>query len=321
MLPMKLDLTEELAATLRQLRLNHPVNGEVLTAENLSKAIGNNRAWMSQIESRRLKKIKREDIIKIYKLLYNEPDDAKAERKAESTLMLFDNDIYISEDIAGITNCLNEIKNVLISQYNSLASEESKLELISCLKTIKHNFKYNYVHACKIYGIPFAITGDTNIFLRNEIKDIYINGLDDIISVYQNSINNLTKRLEVESFIKYSTEIYQNIIKKINTMSIASTLGDITSVIFEIIGFGNCLISYIKIKQKNKDILSTTINIDDAFDMLIQMITLLSNVIQYEQFKYSIKAPSIESTPDELAELELNLNNALLDIIKYVFSN
>lgn len=68
MLPMKLDLTEELAATLRQLRLDHPVNGEVLTAENLSKAIGNNRAWMSQIESRRLKKIRREDIIAIYKV-------------------------------------------------------------------------------------------------------------------------------------------------------------------------------------------------------------------------------------------------------------
>ena len=70
MLPMKLDLTEELAATLRQLRLDHPVNGEVLTAEKLSKAKGNNRAWMSQIESRRLKKIKREDVIKIYRLLY-----------------------------------------------------------------------------------------------------------------------------------------------------------------------------------------------------------------------------------------------------------
>lgn len=86
MLPMKLDLTEELAATLRQLRLDHPVNGEVLTAENLSKAIGNNRAWMSQIESRRLKKIKREDIIKIYKLLYNESEDYKAEYRAELAL-------------------------------------------------------------------------------------------------------------------------------------------------------------------------------------------------------------------------------------------
>lgn len=93
MLPMKLDLTEELAATLRQLRLEHPVNGEVLTAENLSKAIGNNRAWMSQIESRRLKKIKREDIIKIYKLLYNESDDYKAEYRAELALEKFYIDI------------------------------------------------------------------------------------------------------------------------------------------------------------------------------------------------------------------------------------
>lgn len=89
MLPVKMELTEELAATLRQLRLDHPINGEVLTAENLSKAIGNNRAWMSQIESRRLKKIKREDIIKIYKLLYNEPNDYQAEYRAEIDLMQF----------------------------------------------------------------------------------------------------------------------------------------------------------------------------------------------------------------------------------------
>lgn len=89
MLPMKLDLTEELAATFRQLRLDHPVNGEVLTAENLSKAIGNNRAWMSQIESRRLKKIRREDIIKIFKILYNEDDECKAEYRAELILEKF----------------------------------------------------------------------------------------------------------------------------------------------------------------------------------------------------------------------------------------
>ena len=77
MLPIKMDLTEKVAATLRKLRLEYPVNGEILTAEKLSKAIGNNRAWMSQIESRRLKKIKREDIIKIYKLLHNVKDDTK----------------------------------------------------------------------------------------------------------------------------------------------------------------------------------------------------------------------------------------------------
>ena len=56
MLPINLDLTEDLAAKLREIRLNNPIDGEILTAEKLSKAIGNNRAWMSQIESRRLKK-------------------------------------------------------------------------------------------------------------------------------------------------------------------------------------------------------------------------------------------------------------------------
>ena len=88
MLPMKIELTEKVAATLRRFRLEHPVNGEVLTAEKLSKEIGNNRAWMSQIESRRLKKIRREDIIKIYRCLYN-TDDRTSEEKAESDLRDF----------------------------------------------------------------------------------------------------------------------------------------------------------------------------------------------------------------------------------------
>ena len=88
MLPINLDLTESLAAKLREIRLNNPINGEILTAENLSKAIGNNRAWMSQIESRRLKKIRREDIIKIYRYLYN-TDDRTSEEKAESDLRNF----------------------------------------------------------------------------------------------------------------------------------------------------------------------------------------------------------------------------------------
>ena len=74
MLPMKLNLTEELASELRHLRLSHPVNGEILTAEKLSKELGKNRAWVSQIESRRLKKIKREDVIKLYKLYYGYSD-------------------------------------------------------------------------------------------------------------------------------------------------------------------------------------------------------------------------------------------------------
>lgn len=87
MLPIKIELTKELSVKLRDLRLNNPVDGTVLTAENLSKAIGNNRAWMSQIESGRLKNIKREDLISIYKLLFHISSDIEAENKAETDLL------------------------------------------------------------------------------------------------------------------------------------------------------------------------------------------------------------------------------------------
>lgn len=47
----KVRITEEFAKDLRALRLNHPVNGQVLTAQGLSFAINKPRVWMSQLES------------------------------------------------------------------------------------------------------------------------------------------------------------------------------------------------------------------------------------------------------------------------------
>lgn len=85
----KIDLNDKLRAKLREIRINNLVSQEVLTAENLSKAIGNNRAWMSQIESGRLKKIKREDVIAIYKLLFSVSSDSEAEEMAEVDLFGF----------------------------------------------------------------------------------------------------------------------------------------------------------------------------------------------------------------------------------------
>ena len=129
MLPVKLDNTMELANALRKLRKSHPVNGEVLTAENLSKAIGNNRAWMSQIESRRLKKIKREDIIKIYKLLYG-CDDELAEK-------------YVEKDLKGDINNIEQrdcknieeiyVENVFLKQENEMLKRklQSIMEILN----------------------------------------------------------------------------------------------------------------------------------------------------------------------------------------------
>lgn len=90
MLPICFELTENLSAKLREIRLDNPVDDEILTAEKLSKAIGNNRAWMSQIESRRLKKIRRDDVIKIYQYIFR-LNKTEAEEKAETDLAEFIN--------------------------------------------------------------------------------------------------------------------------------------------------------------------------------------------------------------------------------------
>ena len=153
MLPAKLDLTEELATFLRQLRLDHPVNGEVLTAEKLSKEIGNNRAWMSQIESRRLKKIKREDVIKIYKLLLNESNEKEIERIAELDLCSpfdnrydsensntsFVNDSY-SEGIISLDNLMSDLRDILLEEYKKI--RKSNEQRWNCLYKVYYFKRY-----------------------------------------------------------------------------------------------------------------------------------------------------------------------------------
>lgn len=70
--PEKIENTPEVASMLKQLRLNNPKDDKVLTAEELSIALEKNRAWVSQIESRRLKNVKSEDVLKMYIYLLNE---------------------------------------------------------------------------------------------------------------------------------------------------------------------------------------------------------------------------------------------------------
>ena len=129
MLPIKIDLTKELATKLRQLRLENPVNGEILTAENLSKAIGNNRAWMSQIESRRLKKIKREDIIAIYKLLYSISSTEEAEEKAELDLI----DYLINKSKFQSKKIISTKGNDNNNEYSKYCFEKPSLDNIDSL--------------------------------------------------------------------------------------------------------------------------------------------------------------------------------------------
>lgn len=181
MLPIKIDLTKELATKLRELRINNPINGEVLTAENLSKAIGNNRAWMSQIESRRLKKIKREDIIAIYKLLFNISSDQEAEEQAELELIEYiaknprsrkttivapdkiindkDNTFskyYLHEkpstdnpDVIFRKEC-DEIHNYFLSLYKEAVSAEEKTNLCTLLSALSYTITHSDTKTLKL---------------------------------------------------------------------------------------------------------------------------------------------------------------------------
>ena len=228
MLPIKIDLTKELAAKLRELRINNPVNDEVLTAENLSKAIGNNRAWMSQIESRRLKKIKREDIIAIYKLLFNISSDQEAEDQAELDLIEYItqnpksrktsviasaktiNDTgkpfskYYSYEKATPNNpddiykeeC-DDIYNYLFTLYDQAVTLDEKYnlcELVSSLSSIITNSDMKTLKL--ISEIPFHLLSFVS---QDESREIYDRAKDLSLSLekysYRNSINLYHKNL------------------------------------------------------------------------------------------------------------------------------
>lgn len=216
MLPIKLNLTEELAATLRELRLNHPVNGEILTAENLSKAIGNNRAWMSQIESRRLKKIKREDIIKIFKLLYCETDDYKAEYRAEIELMGFiydemnnDNKVILTGDSLG-----KQYSNDKYREYRKFHDginyteqdlADDKIHLTRIANNIIDVFMRN------LYDIPSCIDHNNYINQFMELENHLSSRFKDTLFVLDS--------LPLSALDYATNEEYQDFIDSIKTIS------------------------------------------------------------------------------------------------------
>lgn len=225
MLPMKLDLTEELAATLRQLRLNHPINGEVLTAEKLSKAIGNNRAWMSQIESRRLKKIKREDIIKIYKLLYNESDDYNAEYRAEIELMNFisaksqttsiimtdgnaNNNLQYRQNHEGVDYTPEDLKRDrknLMELSSSLVDIFMK-ELVNIPSCIEHNDYINQFmsleyNLSKRFKDTLYVINQLQLPALNYATDEEYQEFIDSINVLSLKLNTIANKKQLEKFI------------------------------------------------------------------------------------------------------------------------
>ena len=157
MLPRKLNITSNLIKKLKNLRLENPINGHVMTAKELSSAIGKNIAWISQIEGERLKTIKKEDIISIYKVLFNESDDDNAEFIASKDL-----ESFIHDDIKNtqflekeqlpseiynldmMENFLDSVKFALLDQYLKLQDEKELSDFTDFLITLDNFISYDF---------------------------------------------------------------------------------------------------------------------------------------------------------------------------------
>lgn len=329
MLPMKLELTEKVAATLRRMRLEYPVDGEVLTAEKLSKAIGNNRAWMSQIESRRLKKIKREDVIAIYKLLHNEPDEIKAEQLAESDLCSpfgnrydseasndsFVNDSY-SEGIVSLDNLMSELRDVLLAEYKKMPDDGERNALLGCVESMIHNFRNDYEHTHLIYT-PLISYADPEYFGEKYAKE-YFDSLNGVYKEYSLSLHEAYEKTDIDSFLGLAVKIYNTMMEDIDAITPNESFEDMMDFIMCIENFSKRTFIYID-RIKEGKVHQTDIDIDTLFKMLTDMLSGLLNKLKLN-YSFSDTTPTFQSDKSELDAKQLEINNAIMLAIKHVSS-
>ena len=114
-LPPKIENTSEFASMIKQLRLNHPHNGHIITAGELSLSLNRNKTWISQIESRRIKNIKVDDIISIYMYLMN-TDKTNAKECLKKDYQILVNKNYI------IKQLLEHFTHIIIEKYSILST-------------------------------------------------------------------------------------------------------------------------------------------------------------------------------------------------------
>jgi hypothetical protein len=308
------------------LRLEHPVDGEILTAEKLSNSIGNNRAYISQVESRRLKKIKREDIIKIYQVLCNEPDETVAEEMATldlfSTFMRYDSgkkdsssiDDSYSEAIVSIDNSLSELRNVLLENYKNLHDDIDRDNLIGCLKLMVDNFRNDYKHAHRIYAVPINYADPE--YLGEDYAKSYYDSLDTVCENYELAIREAFNQADIDSFLNNYIEIYNDLMEDINGIDMENAFDDHIDVIVGVEHYSRRIFYYIDRIQNGKKH-SKNVSTDELFDLLM---TMLKTLLTRLKLNYSLSdtIPTFKSSKNELDSKQLEITNAIMFIIKAV---
>lgn len=324
MLPIKMDLTEKVAATLRELRLEYPVNGEILTAEKLSKAIGNNRAWMSQIESRRLKKIKREDIIKIYKLLHNENDDKKAEQIAEADLCSpfetrydsekrgdhFVNDSF-SEGIVSLDNLISELRDVFLDEYKKRTNSLDRNALLGTIESMISNFQNDFEHTNTIYTIPISYADPE--YFGDKYSQKYYEYVSEVCKQYAINMHEAFEKANLGAFSESYDEDYHSIIDDLLDIDSAK-LYDNIDLIMEIDYYTRRVFIYI-VEADHFGLPSLNINM--LFDKINSMIETLYIKLKI-QVPIPVKVPNDLTDSSTLDSIQLEFSHRIMKAIKLI---
>ena len=137
---------------------------------------------------------------------------------------------------------------------------------------------------------------------------------------YRVAVNNLIKNTKMESFLLSATNTYNRILQEIDGITINDTYGDIHSIVFEIDAFSRKLFEYLDQIKYNQDVWYFDINIEEMFEMIISMVTEITNKLM-PGYNFTIQVPTIETAENELAKIQLEINNIIMDIIKYVSDN
>lgn len=147
----KLENTEAFAAMLKNLRLSHLFDGKPLTAHELSIKMGKNRAWVSQLESRRLKKVKTDDVLKLYRILLN-TDATNAE-------LQFRNDYATNISINSFfEQTFKDLHDTVLAKYLSLEEPESKKKLLTLISNLEKGLSNNSSELTNLlYDFDFSI--------------------------------------------------------------------------------------------------------------------------------------------------------------------
>lgn len=147
----KLENSEALATMLKDLRLSHPVDGKPLTAHELSLKMGKNRAWVSQLESRRLKKVKTDDVLKLYRILLNtDATSAEAQFQKDYAANISTNSFF--------EQTFKTLHDTVLTKYLSLEEPENKKKLLTLISNLENGFNNNFFDLIDLlYDFDFSM--------------------------------------------------------------------------------------------------------------------------------------------------------------------